>query len=106
MQYVTLAGEPLSKQLVDTLKKTGIKKIYNGYGPSETTVFSTFTDVTYHEKITIGKPLSNTQTYILDKNLNPCPIGVSGELYISGVVLVRYFNNIDLQKKVIFQIHL
>lgn len=100
LQYVTLAGEPLSKQLVDTLKKTGIKKIYNGYGPSETTVFSTFTDVTYHEKITIGKPLSNTQTYILDKNLNPCPIGVSGELYISGDGVGNgYFNNIDLTEK-------
>lgn len=100
LQYVTLAGEPLSKQLVDTLKKIGIKKIYNGYGPSETTVFSTYTDVTSHEKITIGKPLSNTQTYILDNDLKPCPIGVSGELYISGDGVGNgYFNNIELTEK-------
>lgn len=76
------------------------KKVYNGYGPSETTVFSTFTDVTNQDVVTIGRPLANTQMYILDKDLNPCPIGVLGELYIAGDgVGGGYLNNIELTHK-------
>ena len=84
IKYVTLAGEPLPLKLRDALVKLGIKKVYNGYGPSETTVFSSFTDVTKCKEISIGKPLGNTQMYILDNEYNPVPIGVAGELYIAG----------------------
>lgn len=84
LKYVTLAGEPLPSYLVKSLKELGIKKVYNGYGPSETTVFSSFTDVTEKTEITIGTPLSNTYFYVLDNNLNPVPNGVAGELYIAG----------------------
>ena len=84
IKYVVLAGEPLPISLVQRLKELGVKKVYNGYGPSETTVFSTFTDVTDYNTINIGKPLSNSEFYILDNNLLPVPIGVPGELYISG----------------------
>lgn len=100
LKYVILAGEPLQDSLLKSLLDIGVQKVYNGYGPSETTVFSTFTDVTGHKLITIGKPLSNTQAYILDKNLNPCPIGVLGELYISGDGVGNgYLNNIELTNK-------
>lgn len=100
LKNVTLAGEPLTKHLVNSLLDLGIKKIYNGYGPSETTVFSSFTDVTKHEIITIGKALSNTKFYILDKDFNPCPIGIEGELFISGDGVGNgYLNNTDLTKK-------
>ena len=75
----------------------GVKKIYNGYGPSETTVYTSFTDVTEVKEISIGKPLSNTQTYILDNDFNPVPIGVAGELYIAGdCVSAGYLNRADL----------
>lgn len=84
LEYVTLAGEPLPNTLLSQLKKHGVRKVYNGYGPSETTVFSTFTDVTDYSTITIGKPLSNTYVYVLDNKLNPVPVGIEGELYISG----------------------
>lgn len=84
LDYVVLAGEPLPESLLKDLLSLGIKKVYNGYGPSETTVFSSFTDVTNYESINIGKPLSNTEMYILSDNLLPVPIGVEGELYISG----------------------
>lgn len=84
IKYVTLAGEPLPLKLRNDLIKLGVKRIYNGYGPSETTVFSSFTDVTKCKEITIGKPLSNTQMYILDNEYNPVPLGVAGELYIAG----------------------
>ena len=97
LKYVTLAGEALPLRLRDELLKLGVKKVYNGYGPSETTVFSTFTDVTKMNEINIGIPISNTQIYILDRNLNIVPIGVAGELYISGDgVGLGYLNREDL----------
>lgn len=94
LKYVVLAGEPLPLKLKDELISMGIKKVYNGYGPSETTVFSSFTDVTKQSFINIGRPLNNTQMYILDKDLNPLPTGINGELYISGDGVGRgYLNN-------------
>ena len=101
LKYVTLAGEALSSNLKNKILELGNISIYNGYGPSETTVFSTFTDVTKQENVTIGKPISNTYMYILDKDKNLCPIGVPGELYISGSGVGKgYFNNQELTDKV------
>lgn len=100
LKYITLAGEPLSIVLKNNLLELTHGKIFNGYGPSETTIFSTLTDVTNQKEITIGKPLYNTQIYILDKNLKPCPIGVSGEIYIAGDgVGLGYMQNSVLTKK-------
>ena len=94
LKYIILAGEPLPINLKNNLLELTHGKVFNGYGPSETTVFSTLTDVTKQNEITIGKPLANTQIYILDNNLKPCPIGVSGEIYISGDGVGRgYMNN-------------
>lgn len=100
LRYVVLAGEALPKDLLDSILELGDIKVYNGYGPSETTVFSTFTDVTNYEKITIGKPLANTRIYILDKDMNLCPVGIPGELYIAGDgVGLGYSNNIEMTKE-------
>lgn len=96
IKYFTLAGEQLPLKLVNTLKEISGGIIYNGYGPSETTVFSTLTKMD-ENIITIGKPLDNTQIYILDKNLKPVPIGVDGEIYISGDGVGKgYLNNKEL----------
>ena len=84
LQYVNLIGEPLSLRLRNHLLELNLKKIYNEYGPTETTVFSSLSDVTKCKDIHIGKPIANTQMYILDSNLSPLPIGVAGELYIAG----------------------
>lgn len=100
LNFITLAGEQLPLQLVKKLKSISNAVIYNGYGPSETTVFSTFTDVTDYDEITIGKPLYNTQIYILNKHLNLLPPGAIGELYISGNGLGKgYLNNQELTQK-------
>ena len=99
LEYITLAGEQLPLKLVQDLTNLCGATIYNGYGPSETTVFSTLTKMNT-TKITIGKPLDNTQIYILDTNLNVLPIGISGELYISGDGVGKgYLNNKELTDK-------
>ena len=85
LKYIMLAGEPLQKSLVKKIKSIIPNvTIYNGYGPSETTIFSTVTDVTNKSEITIGKPINNTQIYILNKNKKILPPGNIGEMYISG----------------------
>ncbi len=100
LKFITLAGEQLPFSLVDKLKNICSPTIYNGYGPSETTVFSTLTDVTHHNPITIGKPLDNTQIYILNSNLNICPTNIPGEIYISGDGVGHgYLNDENLTKK-------
>ena len=100
LKYVTLAGEALPLKLRDELIRLGVKKVYNGYGPSETTVFSTFTDVTSSKEINIGVPLGNTQAYILDSDLKIVPIGVAGELYIAGDGVGKgYLNREDITKE-------
>ena len=85
LKYIMLAGEPLSKTLVDHIKELipGVK-VYNGYGPSETTIFSTTRDVTNLKEVTIGRPIANTQIYILNKNKKILPQGCIGEMYIAG----------------------
>ena len=98
IKYITLAGEQLPLELVNKLHKIADMKIYNGYGPSET-YYVTLTEMN-DEVITIGKPLDNTQIYILDKNLKPVPIGSTGELYMSGDCVAKgYLNNDELTKK-------
>lgn len=84
LKYIILAGEQFPITLAERLRKIIGITLYNGYGPSETTVFSTLTDVTNVQNMTIGKPLDNTQIYIVNKNMNLCPIGISGEICISG----------------------
>lgn len=100
LDFITLAGEQLPITLANKLKAISGATIYNGYGPSETTVFSTLTDVTNHNPITIGKPLYNTYIYILDSNLHLVPIGTPGEIYIAGDGVGKgYFNRPDLTEK-------
>lgn len=85
LKYVMLAGEQLPKQLVNKIKEiTTNCTVYNGYGPSETTIFSTVKNVTSLDIINIGEPIDNTQIYILDKNLCLLPEKNIGEIYISG----------------------
>lgn len=100
LKYIVLAGEALPKELLNQIKEIGDIKVYNGYGPSETTVFSTFTDVTNYNNITIGTPLYNTRIYILDKDKNICPVGIPGEIYIAGDgVGIGYCNNNEITQE-------
>jgi amino acid adenylation domain-containing protein len=77
-------GEALAPDLATALlERTG--QLWNMYGPTETTVWSTCWRVQSPEKgIWIGKPIANTQVWVLDERGRPCPIGVPGEIYIAG----------------------
>ncbi|HKY37862.1 MAG TPA: amino acid adenylation domain-containing protein [Polyangiaceae bacterium] len=67
--------------------------LWNVYGPTETTIWSTCQRITSDELarrgVTIGRPIANTQVYVLDGNLQPVPVGVAGELYLGGHGLAR-----------------
>ena len=90
-------GEALPRKLAAQLLEKG-GYLWNLYGPTETTIWSTFHEiVSQSEAIAIGRPIANTQIYLLDAQLQPVPIGVAGELHISGVGLARgYLNRPEL----------
>jgi len=83
LDRIILGGEALEESFVAELRRITKAHIYNNYGPTETTVWSTLTEID-SDDITIGKPIANTQVYILDKHLQLVPIGVVGELCIAG----------------------
>lgn len=93
---IILGGEPLTSTFYKYLRERTSAKIFNNYGPAETTVWSTISEVT-DKDINIGKPTANTQIYIIDKNNAPLPIGVAGELCIAGDGVGKgYLNRPDL----------
>ncbi|MDQ6644505.1 MAG: amino acid adenylation domain-containing protein, partial [Chloroflexota bacterium] len=99
VRTVNLAGEPLHSALVRQLyQQDTIRRVFNLYGPTEDTTYSTYALVEKGEREpTIGRPISNTQVYILDSHLQPVPLGVAGELYIGGNGLARgYLNRPEL----------
>ncbi|HET7234051.1 MAG TPA: amino acid adenylation domain-containing protein, partial [Longimicrobium sp.] len=86
---VNLAGEPLRPEVVDALYERGIQRVCDLYGPSEDTTYSTWTLRRAGGVETIGRPIGNTQAYVLDATLRPVPAGVPGELYLGGLGLAR-----------------
>jgi len=81
---ILCGGEALSRELADELVSSGAT-VWNMYGPTETTIWSTVFEVTAGKgTVPIGTPIANTEIYVLDANLQPVPIGVAGELYIGG----------------------
>jgi amino acid adenylation domain-containing protein len=82
-------GESLPLDLARRLLKAG-NTVWNLYGPTETTVWSTACQLEPNcESVSIGKPIDNTRVYILDRNMEPVPAGIVGELYIGGVGVAR-----------------
>ena len=88
-------GEPLPVALADRLVDREVN-LWNMYGPTETTIWSTCAPITTHgETLTIGRPIANTSLYILDRHLEPVPLGVAGELWIGGDGLARGYRGRD-----------
>ncbi|MDX8399013.1 MAG: amino acid adenylation domain-containing protein, partial [Gallionellaceae bacterium] len=97
---ILCGGEALSSALAAQLLACSAS-LWNMYGPTETTVWSTLHQVSsadlLYATMPIGKPIANTRVYILDSEMNPQPIVVTGELYIGGDGLsVGYLNRPDL----------
>lgn len=89
LKYLLAGGDVLAPNLVKkVLRRYPAITVVNGYGPTENTTFTCCHPMTTIEQVgktvAIGKPIANTQVYILDKNLNPVPIGVAGELCAAG----------------------
>ena len=98
VQTINLAGELLTTTLVDQLyASTAAQRVYDLYGPTECTTYATYTLRTVGGPQTIGRPIQNTQVYVLDAYLHPVPIGVTGEVYIGGDGVARgYLNRPEL----------
>ena len=94
---ILCGGEALSEDLASQLAPR-CASLWNMYGPTETTIWSSIQRVPENSgKISLGRPIANTQYYVLDRYLNPVPVGVTGELHIGGAGLARgYLNRPEL----------
>jgi amino acid adenylation domain-containing protein/FkbM family methyltransferase len=99
VRVVNLAGEALPRSLVEAIYEAGeVERVWNLYGPSEDTTYSTKALIERGGATPpIGSPIANTRVYILDKHLEPVPVGVAGELCLAGAGLARgYLNRPEL----------
>ncbi|MEH2281772.1 MAG: amino acid adenylation domain-containing protein, partial [Nostoc sp.] len=105
LRYLLFGGEAVDPRWVqEVLEKGAPQQLLHVYGPTENTTFSSWYLVedlpTTATTIPIGRPISNTQIYIFDQNLQLVPVGVPGELYIGGVGLAQgYFNARELTQE-------
>jgi non-ribosomal peptide synthetase component F len=100
LKKFVIGGEAFPVSLAEELQKVVAGDVINGYGPTETTVYSSLYKLILNNNqhnIPIGRPIANTEIYILDKNLKLVPVGVPGELMIGGAGVVRgYLNRPEL----------
>ena len=99
VRTINLAGEPLPRSLADRIHAGTRARLFNLYGPSEDTTYSTWTLVEPGAggAPTIGRPIADTRAYVLDARLELAPIGIPGELYLGGEGLARgYLDRPDL----------
>ncbi len=98
LDYLMIGGETFPVNLARQLKNIVLGGVFNMYGPTETTIWSSIyklDEIT--GSVSIGRPVANTQIYILNPNLQPAPPGESGELHIGGVQVARgYLNRPEL----------
>ena len=100
LETIISAGESCSEDIVKRWWSPS-RSFFNAYGPTEATVWSTVAKIkSVSEKPPIGRPIANTEIYILDKHLQPVPVGILGELCIAGDGLARgYLNSPELTAK-------
>ncbi|MBR9650561.1 MupA/Atu3671 family FMN-dependent luciferase-like monooxygenase [Thalassovita aquimarina] len=90
IEHLMIGGEALPGALVGEFSEITRAGIENMYGPTETTIWSTTeTAAPGDSVVNIGRPIANTQVYVLDDDLRPVPVGVPGELYIGGDGVTR-----------------
>nr|WCR32674.1 calpinactam synthetase [Mortierella alpina] len=102
LRYLVCGGEQgLIEAFSEVLRHGGPVRLINAYGPTENTVIATTYEgtsaVSLLDRLPIGRPMSNTRVYVLDKNRSPVPVGAVGELYIGGAGVANgYLNRSDL----------
>jgi len=101
LDQLLCGGEALPGSLAAELSRTVRGSVHNMYGPTETTIWSATHTVTETDAeaaiVALGRPIANTQLYLLDEALQPTPVGVRGELYIGGDGVARgYWNRGEL----------
>ena len=98
LRYVFVAGEAISRELVNKFYQRTKKVIFeNLYGPTESTVYATkysLSDLGDQANVPIGKPLSNIKAYVIDRSNKLLPIGIAGELCLGGSGLARGYRNL------------
>ncbi|GDZ93325.1 McnC protein [Planktothrix agardhii CCAP 1459/11A] len=107
IKLIMVGGEAIQQSKVkqwhqNTVNYSPLPQLFNAYGPTEATIITTLCEFTSPTitNVPIGRPLSNTQVYILDAFLQPVPIGVAGELHIGGAGLARgYLNRPELTQE-------
>jgi len=91
LQTIICAGESCAPDIVKLWAKN--RQFFNAYGPTEATVWSSIAELTDRKKVSVGRPILHAQIYILDKHLQPVPIGIPGELHVSGLGVARGYLN-------------
>ncbi|WP_339145046.1 AMP-binding protein, partial [Croceitalea sp. MTPC5] len=89
-----VGGEALQNLIAKELYKA-FKHVFNVYGPAETVIWSTTSQICDLDNIHIGSPLFNENVYVLDDHGTPVPIGVVGELHIAGAGVARGYLNME-----------
>lgn len=103
LKTLILGGEMFPSDLYLKLKRSMRGRIFNVYGPTESTVWSTVKDLTDDSFITIGKPIRNTQVHILNESNHEVGIGVCGEIIIAGLGVAGYITATDELQGKFFQ---
>ncbi len=97
VKKIFIGGDAMPQDLARELTEQMAGDVYNMYGPTETTIWSTTEQLVSGVDVTIGRPITNTQVYVVDRNFQPLPVGVPGELLIGGDGVTRgYYNKPDL----------
>ncbi|WKG12614.1 amino acid adenylation domain-containing protein [Nocardia sp. PE-7] len=91
LESLSVGGDVTTPELLAKWQ-TG-RRYLNGYGPTETTIISTYAELTAGQPISIGSPVQGTHAMILDNRLHPVAPGVTGELYLTGAALARGYRN-------------
>ncbi|MBD2786350.1 amino acid adenylation domain-containing protein, partial [Xenorhabdus sp. 3] len=105
LRYLLIGGDVLDARKIQQVQQADSPPIHliNGYGPTETTTFAATyaiaSPVNVAHSIPIGRPIASTQIYILDRQGQPVPLGVAGEIHIGGAGVARgYLNRPELNK--------